>query len=146
MWIDRRKNDGRRAQKSVLPGAHSLGLYVLNFARAVIEASDLPAVDDVRIERVRRDVSVLLRAYRIPFAEGDRPVVAAAHGSDRSALLLPAVHPVRNAIVGDHMVELRGRLVVPGAPGLAAIHRERRTLIGRDQHDVRIVGVDPNRW
>src|SRR4051812_16408292 len=42
------------------------------------------------------------------------------------------------------MVELRGRLVVPRAPGLTAVYGEGRTLIGSDQHDVGVVRIDPD--
>src|SRR5207249_8113717 len=64
--------------------------------------------------------------------------------ADRAALLLPAVDPIRKLIVGDHVVELRGRLVVPRAPGLAAVDRNDRALIAGDQDDLWIIGIDPD--
>src|ERR1019366_235406 len=76
--------------------------------------------------------------------EGDFAVVAAAGRSHRAALLLSAVNPIREAIVGDHVKELRGRLVVPRVPGLASIHADGGALVGRQQDDARVVGVDPN--
>src|SRR5205823_7454643 len=110
------ENHRRSAKKSVFAGTHCFGADVLNFPRPLVEATDLSAVDDVRIERIGRDITVLLYAYRIPFTQSDRAVIATAHRSDRATLLLPPVDPVRYSIVRNHMVELRGRLVVPRAP------------------------------
>ena len=45
----------------------------------LVEARDLSAVDDIRIERIGRDVAVLLDADRMPVAKRDRAVVAAAY-------------------------------------------------------------------
>ena len=42
------------------------------------------------------------------------------------------------------MVELRGRLVVPGAESLAAVHGDDRALIRRQQDHVRVDGIDPD--
>src|SRR5712691_11402189 len=41
------------------------------------------------------------------------------------------------------MVQLRRRLVVPRAPSLSAVDRDHGALIGDEQDDVRIAGVDP---
>src|SRR5947208_15719095 len=42
------------------------------------------------------------------------------------------------------MVQLRRRLVIPRAPGLAAVHSDDRALIRTQKNDVGIVGIDPN--
>src|SRR5215467_11259709 len=105
---------------------------------------DAPAVDDVGIERIRRDVPVLLDAHRSPIAKGDLAVRAAADDSYRTAFLLGAVDPVGESVVGDHMVKLRGRLVVPGAPGRAAVEADSRPLIAAERDDARIAGVNPD--
>ena len=47
-------------------------------------------------------------------------------------------------IVGDDVVELRGRLVVPTAPSGAAVDADGGALIAREQEDLRILGVDPD--
>ena len=62
----------------------------------------------------------------------------------RAALLLPAADAVRERVVGAHVVELGGRLVVPAAPRLAAVHGDHRALVRREDHDRRAVGVDPD--
>src|SRR5205807_2937378 len=100
----------------VLAGAGRLRGDVLHLPRPAIEAGDLAAVNDVRIEWVRGDVAVLLDADGLPVAGGDLTRVAAADDAGRPALLLAAVDPVREAVVGDDVIELGGRLVVPTAP------------------------------
>src|SRR6185437_6613568 len=59
------------------------------------------------------------------------------------AILLRAIDAVREAVVGADVVHLRGRLVVPAGPGLAAVGGDDGALV--DAHDlaVRIVRVDP---
>ena len=112
---------------------------VLDLAGAPVEARHLAAVDDVGVERVGRDVAVLFDADRVPFAEGDLAVVAAARDAGRAALLLAAADAVGKRVVGGDVVHLRGRLVVPGAPGLAAVDGDDGALVARDQDDVRVV-------
>src|SRR4029077_10618032 len=80
---------------------------------------------------------------RRPLAHGDLSGRPAAPDARRSAFLLSAADAVRKRVVRAHVVELRRRLVVPGAPRLAAVHRDDRALIAADQNDARIVGVDP---
>jgi hypothetical protein len=48
-------------------------------------------------------------------------------------------------IVSDDVIKLRGRLVVPGAPRFATIHTDRSALVRREEHDVRVLGIDPER-
>src|SRR5205085_5827619 len=125
-------------------GAHGLGRDLRGLARALDEARELAAVDDVRVKRVRGDVAVLFRADRSPVAEGYRAVVAAARRPDRAALLLAAVDPIWELVVGRDVVELRGRLVVPTAPGAPAVDRDGRALIRREQDDCGVLGVYPD--
>src|SRR6185312_6393250 len=80
----------------------------------------------------------------MPVVEGDFAVVAPARCARRAALLLSAVDPIRELVIGDHMIELRRRLVVPGAPGAAAVHGGGRSLIDAQQDDVGILRVDPD--
>src|SRR5260370_28802082 len=91
-----------------------------------------------------RDVAVFFDADRRPVAKSDFAKVTAAGGTDRAAFLLGAIHPVRKLVVGNDVIELGGRLVVPGAPGLAAIHADGRPLIDSEGNDVGIFGVDPD--
>ena len=95
------------------------------------------------MQRVGRDVAVLLGADRVPFAERDLPVVAPTRNARRPALLLAAVHPVRETVVGADVIELRRGLVVPGAPRLTAVHGDHGALVAGEQDDPGVVGVDP---
>src|SRR5580704_12915618 len=81
----------------------------------------------------------------MPIAERDLAIVAAARRSHRTALLLAAVDVIRELIVGAHVVELRRRLVVPGTPGAAVVHADGRPLVEREQDDVGVLGIDPDR-
>ena len=99
----------------------------------------LPPIDDIRIERIGHGVAVLLDADGMPFAEGDLPVVAAARHAGRAALLLAAADAIRESVVGVDVVHLRGRLVVPRAPRLAAVDGDDRALIAHEQDDL---GID----
>ena len=42
------------------------------------------------------------------------------------------------------MIELRGRLVVPGTPCLPTVYRNGRALIHRQSDDLRILRINPN--
>src|SRR5262249_20725232 len=116
---------------------------VLHLAGGAVVARHLAAVDEVRVERVGGDVAVLLGADGVPVAEGDLAVLATAADAGRAALLLAAVDPVGELVVGGDVVELGRRLVVPRRPGLAAVDRDDRALVAGQQDDVRVVGVDP---
>src|SRR5262249_181403 len=72
-----------------------------------------------------------------------RAIIAPAGDRGRAALLLPAVDPVRPAVVGDDVIHLRRRLVVPTAPRLAAVDGDRRALIGTQDHNVALLWFDP---
>ena len=128
------------------PGGRPHG-QVLDCAGDAVEAAHgtaSAAVNEIGVERVGRDIRVLFATHRMPFAEGDLAIVAAARHAHRSALLLAAIDVVGDAIVGDHVVELRGRLVIPGAPRAAVVHAERRALVGGEHNDVRVDGIDPD--
>ncbi len=129
MRIDRREQQRHGANEAIFAAAADWA-DVLHLAGSSIEARHLAAVDNIGIQRIGRDVAVFFDAHRMPVAKRDLAIVAAAGNARGAALLLPAVDPIRKAIVGDHVIELRGRLVVPGAPGCAAIDRDGGALIG----------------
>src|SRR5258706_8359831 len=143
--IDGRENYRLRTVEAVFARGNDPGTDILHLAGAGVELGELTAVQYVGMQRVGRDIAVLFDANRMPVAEGDGAVVAAAGDADRAALLLRPINPVRKLIVRGHAVNLRRRLVVPGTPGLAAIHRDYRTLVGGEEHDVWIIGIDPGR-
>src|SRR5262249_8211310 len=115
----------------------------VDLAGGAVVARELAAVHPGGVGRVGGHVAVLLDADGVPLAERDLAVVAAAADAGRAALLLTAAHAVRERVVRAHVVELRRRLVVPGAPGLAAVHGPDPALVAGKDHRPRIVGVDP---
>ena len=141
--IDGGEDHRRGAQRPEIRGADRCRRDVLNLAGLAVVSRDLAAVDDVGVQRIGHGVAVFLDADRMPLAERNHPVAAAAGDAGRAALLLAAADAVRERVVGVDVVHLRRRLVVPGAPGLAAVDRDDRALIARHRDDVRIVRVDP---
>ena len=142
--VDRRKNDRLGPDRAPVGRPDGLRPDGLDLPRPPVPARDsAPAVDDVRVERVGSGVAVFVDGDRAPVAERDLAVVAPARDARRPALLLAAVDAVGEGVVGRDVVELRRRLVVPGAPGLAAVYRDGRALVARVEDDVAVRGVDP---
>ena len=82
-------------------------------------------IDDVRIFGIGRHVSALASARGKPIAWSDLAVIGAAQHGRASAILLRAVYDIGKLVVSNHMIELRRGLVVPRAPGLAAVETDR---------------------
>ena len=70
-------------------------------------------------------------------------MIGAAEHCGASAILLRPINDIRKLIVSSHMVDLCRRLVVPRAPGMAAIEADGRSLIGSENHAGRILRIDP---
>ena len=141
-----RKNNRLRAVHASLFAAHRDGRHVLDLAGRPIESCDAVrsrAVDDLGMERVGRGVAVFDDPDGVPLAESDLAVVPAAGNAHRAAFLLAAANLVRKLVRRGGVIELRRRLVVPGAPGLAAVHGDDRALVAHEQNNVRIAWVDP---
>src|SRR5216110_3784401 len=68
---------------------------------------------------------------------------AARRSADGAAVLLRAGHPVREAIVGGYVIDLRRGLVVPGTPGCGSVNAYDSALVAADDHSLRIVGINP---
>src|SRR5436309_4483289 len=80
----------------------------------------------------------------MPFSKSDFAIIAATERGGRAAFLLRAVDRVRKAIVGGDVIELRGGLVVPRAPGGATVDGDHRALVGGERNDLGIFGIDPD--
>src|SRR6476660_8849295 len=80
----------------------------------------------------------------MPFAESDLAVVAATRNAGGAALLLAAAQTIGKRVVGVHVIHLRGRLVVPTAPGLAAIDGDDRALVAAENDHISVVWIDPD--
>src|SRR6185437_5491059 len=142
--IGRREQQRRRAVGAVLTATPDLRTDELGLPGDAVVPGDLAAIDDVGVERIGRDVAVLLDAHRVPIAQRDLPVIAAAGDADRAAFLLRGVDVVGEFVVGDDVVRRRGRLVVPGAPGLAAVDAQGAALVHAERDDLRVFRIDPD--
>ena len=109
-----------------------------------IEPHDAAAIDQIGVQRIGRHKAIFVGAHPHPVAEGDLAAVAAAGDADGTAFLLATIDPIGKLLVGGDMIELRGGLVVPAAPGAAAIHGDGGALVGGVDHDVRRFRIDPH--
>ena len=74
----------------------------------------------------------------------DASVNGATRDRHRARVLLRTVDPVGKSIIGDHVIELSGGLVVPTAPRLGSVDTDDDSLIGSQNHSLRIVWCDPH--
>src|SRR5580692_6582250 len=139
-----RKNQRGGAIEAVFSAAQNYGRDVLRLAGNHVEARGFAAVDQIGMQRIGRHVSIFFGADRMPIAKSDFSPVAAAGDSGRATFLLSAVYPVGKWIVGNDVIELRGGLVVPGAPGFAAVDGGGGALVCGEQNNSRIFGIDPD--
>ena len=144
MRIGGREDQRRGAIEAILSGAQNHRRNVARLAGVAVEHRSLAAVDQIGMQRIGRDVAVFFDADGGPVAKGDFAKVAAAGGADGAAFLLSAIDPVGKLVVGDDVIELRRGLVVPGAPGLAAVDADGRALVDGEGDDVGIFGIDPD--
>src|ERR1043165_3269366 len=78
-----------------------------------------------------------------PITIRDVGMDAARRRADRATVLLRARDPVWKTIVSRDVIDLRSRLVVPRAPRRSAVDTHDRSLIAREDHSFRIVGINP---
>src|SRR4029077_8467038 len=97
-----------------------------------------------RIHRIWSHVAIFDHAHRMPLAECNGAVVTAAGRAHRDAFLLSPANLIGESIACAHVIELRCRLVVPGAPGAPSVHADNRALVADEQNNLRIVRVDPD--
>src|SRR5215471_15435582 len=100
-------------------------------------------VNDLRIFGIRRDPPRLATSDGVPVRYADTEIGRAARDSDRRVVLLRAVQPIREPVVGRDAIELSRRLIVLRGPGPTAVERDRRAAVVAEDHSVRIVRVDP---
>src|SRR6267142_1282814 len=133
-----------RPRPPVLARMHKRRRHLLHLLVVKILTRDKPSILHSRIQRVRRDVSILIsRLHRPPIMKIQRTIPAPARRRRRTAVLLRSVHPVRKTMVRNHVIKLSGRLVVPRTPRLAAVACHQRALIAAQSHSPRLVRIDP---
>src|SRR6476661_823085 len=97
---------------------------------------------------IGRDLTALpARRHFVKLAHGDavEPVIGSACNGCCAGILLCSVNAIGEPIVGRHMIELGSRLVVPAAPGPAAVDGDQSSLVDPENAPIRILGVDPER-
>src|SRR5207244_13056669 len=100
-------------------------------------------VHDRRVAGLRRDVARLAASDRVPVAHRDGTVIRATRDRHGRVVLLRSVDAIGELVVGDGVVELRGRLVVHAGPGGTAVQRHRGAAVVPFDHTARIARVDP---
>ena len=102
------------------------------------------AVKNVAVLRVGNHGGALARETGgLPVAEREHALARPRADTHAAAVLLRAVEPVGEAVVRGHVIDLRGRLVVPGAPRLPAVHAHDRALVAAEHHAVAVLRIDP---
>src|ERR1019366_3343529 len=118
-----------------------------DLTRGSIEANNgaVPsaAVNPIGIQRIGRDEGIFKAADGKPILREDFAVIAATENAGGPAVLLRRIDAIRECIVAGDVIELPGRLVVPGTPTLAAIHADDGALVHSQNHARRIVRIDP---
>src|SRR6266566_3644977 len=126
----RRENQRRHLRRVVLVAANE---DVHNLSSGLVEAHHAavpPArVNNIRVQGIGRDVAELEPTNRKPIAKTDLAVIAAAGYGGGAAILLWRVGNIRELIVGDDVIELPRRLVVPRTPRLPSVDANRCALI-----------------
>ena len=134
----------RSAAASATSSAASCSGADLGLLRGhAVKERDFATVDQVGVLGIGSGFAVLLDAHGMPVVESDLAIHAAAFDAGGAGILLSAAEAVGESVVGGDMVDGRSWLGVPVAPGFAAIGGDHRTLVGDQQDDVGVVGVDP---
>src|SRR5208283_1079312 len=126
---------------------HGPGCDLLALAGAAVEAAyravGSRTIDDVGVGWIGGDVAAFASPNTEPVAPIDVAVVGAAGQARGAAVLLRTEDVVWELTIGNDVVELARRLVVPSAPGGAAIQRYGCALIGGEDHARGIGWIDP---
>src|SRR5439155_14576123 len=151
--IERRQHYGERPLEAVLqvrgaPPHRVVGPRedVALLAGAGVEPREVAVtagVHDVGVVGSRRDPAALTPAHLVPVLLADRPAVGAARDAHGAVILLRAADLVRHVGGGDHVIELRGRLIVLPRPRRAAVIAYVRAAVVAVDHAGGIVGRGP---
>src|ERR1700722_1405556 len=147
VFIDRRKNKRLRAFGAEFSGVLHDGRNFPDLPGDPIVSGDVGAsraINNIWIHGIRNGISVLDGADRMPIAKSNFAIVASAGNADGAAILLSATHAIRESVIGNDVINLRGGLVIPGTPGASPICTDQRALIADQQNNFRMNGTDPD--
>ena len=144
--IVRGDHDGKRPLEAVLRalGAPShwivgIGIHVALLLGPPVETGQVAVVG----AGVHRDEAALAAAHRIPIGPADSEVARSAGDRHGGVVLLRAVHAIGKRVVRDHVVELRGGLVVLLRPREPAVMADVHAAVVALDHPLGIRGIDP---
>src|SRR5437016_2867938 len=128
-------------------GIDGPGIDRLGRADVMVVASDFsairPGIDNFWVAGIRSDVAAFTTADVVPIWAINRTLGTRAGDSDRGVILLRAVNVVGEAIIGGDVIELRGWLVVDGAPALASVDGNCRAAVVAIDEALGIGGINP---
>ena len=119
-------------------------LDALRLTGFFVKSGNFPAVDQIRIQRIHRNVPVFLCTDRAPIPKRDLSVIASRGDHRRSAFLLPSIHVVWKLIVCAYVIKLCRRLIVPGRKRLPSVDCYDSSLIRSKDHDVGLQRINPD--
>ena len=93
-------------------------------------------INGIGVIGIDYDVAALTSTNRSPVAKGDLSVIATTGGACGAAVLLRTIDMIRKIVIYRHVIELRSRLVVPGAPAFATIGADHRALVAGNGHAI----------
>ncbi len=145
--ISRRENERQRPRRAIVSGIRDGRVDRMRLHRAQIEFVDAAAVKNLRVFRIGREVVALATGSRLTkIREADSiDRCGVTRHTGRTGILLRSIDPVWKLIVGGDVIELAGRLVVPGAPRFSAVHRDDRSLIDAENPALGMFRIDPQR-
>ncbi len=125
---------------------HRVDPDVARSARPVVVLADDPhvaaGVHEARVVGIEGRIGALAPAHGIPILPGD-PTASATRDRDRAVVLLATVDVIRESVVHRHAVELGRGLISLGGPGVPAVERHVRAAVVGVDHDLVVVGADP---
>src|SRR5579862_2633668 len=131
MRVARGERDGRDAEKRRSLIADWPGIDPL--AAGELNATDVQSrghrIAGRWVQGIDGHVAELEPRVWRPVEHSDLAIVPTARGSNDAAVLLGRINPIRVLIVGSDVIDLRARLVVPGAPTLPGIERNGSALV-----------------
>ena len=131
IWID--KNEARN-EREIQAGIALARRY--SNINAIVVGNETTLRAEKSIDELIRLVQRVKRQSPVPVTTGEiwtiwieHPELASAGHGRGAAVLLRAVNPVRELVVGGYVVKLAVRLIVPGTPSFAAVERDDGALI-----------------
>ena len=123
------------------------GIDRLRLLGAVVVAGNVSSVrariDDVRVGGIGRDVSAFAATDLVIISLINSAAGTRVGNGDCRVILLSAIKPVREPVIGGDVIELRRRLVIQRGPTGAAVRRDGRPAVIAVDQALRIVGIDP---